>query len=98
MSLIRTVQLKALDPTHTTSVIRLSNEDHNSLPPLTSTNQNTSNDSEGDQVSTDLPAINVDQPHTDVYLYSHGGESKFSLLCHLCRKCEQVKSEVNIYL
>ena len=78
--------------------IRLSKEEHNHLPPPTSTNENTGNDSEGDQVTIDLPDTRVDQPHTDVYLYSHGGDSKFSLLCQSCRICEQVRSEVNIYL
>ena len=78
--------------------IRLSHEHHNPSPPLTSAIHNTSNDYERDQVTTDLPSISVGQPLTDVYLYSHGGESRFGLLCHSYRICQQVKFEVNMYL
>ena len=72
--------------------IRLSNSD---IDPFTSSYQNTSNENEGFQVSTDVTAISVDQPQTKVYLYSHGGESKWGFQVQWSRISERVKSEVN---
>ena len=76
--------------------IKLSASDPDPLTSLTSSNQNIRNEGEGDKVSTDVAPIGVDKPHTDVFLYSRGGESKFNILGQSCGMCEQVKAKVNI--
>ena len=47
-------------------------------------------------MSTDVSPITEVQHHTDVYLYSRGGESKFRLLGQSPGIFEQVKNEVNV--
>ena len=75
--------------------ISLTDSDFNPLSELTFSSDNIRGANVEDHVSTGMPEISFDQPHTEAYLYTERGASKIDLLSCSSRKEHQSELQVS---